>query len=198
MSPERVVFKEPIVRAETQRLRFPDICPVCGDPAEDLMPITIIPNQYKSLRPSLDYGPSYYVRKLDSSPTPVKKIFQIPVCAIHHYTDEGAGQYKSYCIVFDGLALVYLILSLLTFGNQFWSGNSPSPWVVFAAAIFTTFLIITYALFRPGPVEDAVKIIGFDGGFSHVWIQFKRAQYRDEFMKENAMTAELVNWIQRT
>jgi hypothetical protein len=198
MSPERIVFKEPIVRAETQRMRFPDICPVCGDPAEDLMPIIIIPNQYKSLRPSLDYGSSYYGRKLGSSPTSVKKIFQIPVCATHHYTDEGAGQYKSYCIVFDGLALVYLILSLLTFGNQFWSGNSPSLWVVFAAAIFATFLIITYALFRPGPIEDAVKIIGFDGGFSHVWIQFKRAQYRDEFMKENAMTAELVTWIQRT
>ncbi|MHA2071006.1 MAG: hypothetical protein ACW985_04410 [Candidatus Thorarchaeota archaeon] len=56
---------------------------------------------------------------------------------------------------------------------------------------------MTYALLRPGPVEDAIKIIGFDGGFQHIWIQFKRTQYRDEFMKENAMTAELVKWIQR-
>ncbi|MFW9886771.1 MAG: hypothetical protein ACFFER_01230 [Candidatus Thorarchaeota archaeon] len=99
--------------------------------------------------------------------------------------------------MFDGLALVYLILSSITFSNQFWSGGSSSPWVVLAAAIFTTFLINTHVLFRPGPIETAVEIIGFDGGFSHVWIQFKGVQYRDEFMKENTMTAELVNWIQR-
>ncbi|MFW9886772.1 MAG: hypothetical protein ACFFER_01235 [Candidatus Thorarchaeota archaeon] len=89
MSPERVVFEEPIVRAETERMRVPNICPVCGEPAEDLMPITIIPDQYKSLRPSLNYGSPYYGRKLGSSPTPVKKILQIPVCENHHYTDEG-------------------------------------------------------------------------------------------------------------
>jgi hypothetical protein len=197
MSPQRVVFDEPIVRAEAQKMKFPDICPVCGDPAEDIMPITIIPNQYKSLRPSMDYMSTYYSRGQGNSVTPVKKTFHIPVCENHHYTDEGAGQYRSYCIVFDGLALAYLILASLAFGNQFWSRGTLSPWVFFAAAIFGTFLVITYALFRPGPIEDAVKIIGFDGGLRHVWIQFKRTQYRDEFMRENAMIAELVKWIQR-
>ena len=99
--------------------------------------------------------------------------------------------------MFDGLALTYLIIALLAFGNDFWSRGRLSPWLLFAIAIFGTFLVLTYALLRPGPVEDAIKIIGFDGGIHHIWIQFKRTQYRDEFMKENAMTAELVKWIQR-
>ncbi|MHA2313527.1 MAG: hypothetical protein ACXADF_18785 [Candidatus Thorarchaeota archaeon] len=127
----------------------------------------------------------------------MKKTFYVPVCEEHHYTDEGAGQYRSYCLVFDGLALSYLILALLAFGDEMWRGVSVGPWIFFAVGIFGSFLIITYALFRPGPVEDAVKIIGFDGGLRHVWIQFKQAEYRDEFLKTNAMTAELVKWVQR-
>ena len=198
MSPQRIVFDEPIVRAETEKLKFPRICPVCGDPAEDIMPLTVIPNQYKSLRPSMDYVPSFYGRGQNNPIIPVKKTLYIPVCEYHHYTDEGAGQYRSYCIVFDGLALVYLILALLTFGNQFWSAGRLNPWLLLGFGVFGTFLAITFVLFRPGPVEAAVKIIGFDGGFRHIWLQFKESRYRDEFMKENAMTAELVNWIQRT
>jgi lipid-A-disaccharide synthase-like uncharacterized protein len=197
MSPERVVFDEPIVRAETQKLKFPKICPICGDPAKDIMPITLIPNQYKSLRPSMDYMSMYYSRRQSGARTPVKKTLQIPVCENHHHTDEDAGRNRSYCIVFDGLALAYLILAWMAFGNDFWSRGRLSPWMFFAAAIFGAFLVLTYALFRPGPIEDAIKIIGFDGGFHYIWIQFKRTRYRDEFMKENAMTAELVKWIQK-
>ncbi|MFW9965928.1 MAG: hypothetical protein ACFFEA_02115 [Candidatus Thorarchaeota archaeon] len=197
MSPKRVVFDKPIVRADTEKMKFPRICPVCGASAEDIMPLTVIPNQYKSLRPSMDYMPSYYGRQQNNSIAPIKKTLYIPVCENHYLTDEGAGQYKSYCIVFDGLALAYLILALLTFGNQLWSAGRLSPWLFFAVGIFGTFLSITYVLFRPGPVENSVKIIGFDGGFRHIWLQFKESNYRDEFMKENVMTAELVKWIQR-
>ena len=178
-------------------MKFPEICPVCGDPAEDIMPIIIIPSQYKSLRPSLDYMYPSYGRRQNDALSHVKKTLQVPVCANHHYTDEGAERTKSYCIVFDGLALVYLILAMLAFGNEFWTRGSLSPWMLFAAAIFGTFLILTYAVFRPGPVEAAIKIIGFDRGLHHIWIQFKRTQYRYEFMKENAMTAELVKWIRK-
>ncbi|MHA2071007.1 MAG: hypothetical protein ACW985_04415 [Candidatus Thorarchaeota archaeon] len=105
MSPQRVVFDEPIVRAETQKMKFPEICPVCGDPAEDLMPITITPGQYKSLRPSMDYTSRYYGRRQSGALPLVKKTLLIPVCANHHYTDEGAEKSKVYCIVFDGLGL---------------------------------------------------------------------------------------------
>ena len=197
MSPQKEVFKEPIVRAETDRLKFPKLCPVCGAPSEEVMPLTVIPNQFQSLRPSLNYGTTPFGRGQRDSFSPMKKTFYVPVCEGHHYTDEGAGQYRSYCLVFDGLALSYFILASLAFGDELWRGVPVGPWFFFAVGIFVSFLIITYALFRPGPVEDAVKVVGFDGGLRHVWIQFKQEQYRDEFMKENAMTAELVKWVQR-
>ncbi|MFW9846157.1 MAG: hypothetical protein ACFFD6_05390 [Candidatus Thorarchaeota archaeon] len=198
MSPQRVVFDEPIVRVEIGRLKFPEICPICGDTAIDTMPLTIIPNQYKSLRPSLDPPYKQYVRGRGNVITQTKKTFYIPVCEEHHYTDEGAGTYRSYCVAFDGIALAFLILSLLAFGDQMWRGVQIGPWIFFAVAIFVLFISVTYILFRPGPIEQAVKVIGFDGGLRHVWLQFGNSQYREEFMKENAMFAELVKWIQRT
>ena len=91
-----------------------------------------------------------------------------------------------------------MILSLLAFGDQMWRGARISPLILFAVAIFVLFLSVTYMLFRPGQIEQAVKVIGFDGGLRHVWLQFENSRYRDEFMNENAMNAELVKWIQRT
>lgn len=197
MSPQRVVFDQPIVRVEIGKLKFPQICPMCCNPAADVMPLTVIPNQYKSLRPSLEVPYVPYARGQGDGFTQTKKTFYVPVCEEHHYTDEGAGTYRSYCVVFDGIALAFLVLALLAFGDQMWRGVGISPWIFFAVAIFILFLSVTYLLFRPGPIEQAVEVIGFDGGLRHAWIQFKNPLYREEFMRENAMSAELVKWIQR-
>jgi hypothetical protein len=40
-----------------------------------------------------------------------------------------------------------------------------------------------------------VKIIGFDSGFMNIWLKFARDDYREQFMEENEMHAELVKWI---
>jgi hypothetical protein len=40
-----------------------------------------------------------------------------------------------------------------------------------------------------------MRIVGFDAGLQNIWLDFKNREYRDDFLKENPMTAELVSWV---
>ncbi|NHJ14119.1 MAG: hypothetical protein EAX95_10615 [Candidatus Thorarchaeota archaeon] len=200
MSPKRVVFDQPIVRVSLDGLQFPHICPICTAPAEDYIRVSVMPEERAALtstaRPTTALFGSRYQR--DSSIRLSQgKAFIVPVCREHHYTDEGSYRYQSYCIVFDGLALSLLILALLMGGNNFWRGDPPSPWLFISIAVFAVFLGLTYVLFQPGPIESAVRIIGFDTGLANVWIAFKNPAYRDEFVRHNEMSAELVKWVMK-
>jgi hypothetical protein len=44
-------------------------------------------------------------------------------------------------------------------------------------------------------LESAINIVGFDFDLQYVWFKLKDEQYRNKFLAENEMTAELVNWI---
>jgi hypothetical protein len=54
---------------------------------------------------------------------------------------------------------------------------------------------LTGIAFMPNALARAVRIVGFDAGMQNVMIAFKNPEYRDEFMQENQMTADLVSWI---
>jgi hypothetical protein len=88
-----------------------------------------------------------------------------------------------------------LLFGLLAAGGDLWLRRSISPWVppVFALAILS--FLLTYLAFRPGPLESSVKVVGFDAGIQNVWLDFKNAEYRDRFLKENPMNAEAISWI---
>ncbi|MFX0107480.1 MAG: hypothetical protein ACFE7R_04285 [Candidatus Hodarchaeota archaeon] len=197
MSPKKIVFEEPIVRVDASRIQFPRICPVCSEPAEDTMQITVVPNKKMALHPSWDpaYSPSRLTRR--SVGVPDIKSFWVPVCEEHFYTDEGAGFSRSYCVAFDAIALAFMVFGLLALGDNLWRGDTIDSWIPLSIIIFAAFLILTYIVYLPGPVESAVKIIGFDGRLLNVWLQFKNSDYREAFMKENAMNAELVKWIMK-
>jgi hypothetical protein len=59
-------------------------------------------------------------------------------------------------------------------------------------------MLFTFVAFSPNVLEKAVKIVGFDFGMQNVLLSFKRSDYREQFMNENQMTAELVSWVMRS
>jgi len=97
----------------------------------------------------------------------------------------------------DGFSIVALTFALLTLGSNLWLGKTSDAWVYGVVILAIASFILSIAAFRPKPIESAVRIVGFDAGFQNIWLDFKNRAYRDEFMKENPMTAELVSWILR-
>lgn len=190
MSPRSEFFDEPVVRVETLKARFPRTCPVCGSPATKIM-------RMKIARGTEFTDPAYSlsVRRKVGPQHPEMQVLRVQVCEDHANPDAGTDRYQTLCILVDGLLVGFLVFGLLFIGDSFWRGRPMSIWPFLIIGLFGLAMILTKVAFMPNAVAKAVRIVGFDAGMQNVLIAFKSPMYRNEFMKENQMTAELVSWI---
>ncbi|MHA2351831.1 MAG: hypothetical protein ACXABX_01770 [Candidatus Thorarchaeota archaeon] len=198
MSPRKKYFDEPLVKVDFLKARFPRTCPVCGAPATKAVRMKIAKTGKQSLRRSWDYVYSPYIRRRYGSKPPEMKVLLIQVCEDHAHPDDGTDRYQSLCLILDGFLLAFSILSLLFIGDRIWRADPIPSWTILIISLFGVAMLFTYVAFSPNVLEKAVKIVGFDFGMQNVLLAFKRSDYREQFMNENQMTAELVSWIMRS
>ena len=193
MSPKKEYFDEPLVKVDFRKARFPRTCPICEAPATRIIRMNIAKAGKIPLRPSLDY---LSPRRQGIHPSELQ-ILPIQVCENHSDPYAGTDRYQSYCIIIDGLLLATVMFSYFVIGDSI-SRARPIPiWAFLYLGLFGIALLLTAVAFSPNALEKHVKIIGFDPGQQNVLIAFKRSDYREQFMNENQMTAELVSWIMR-
>lgn len=192
MSPQKHYFDEPVVSVNVSRVRFPKICPVCGVQASILSQIVLSSGGTR-------WDPSFRApsRVMKQFPQVKPRVLRIFVCEDHDYSDDGDGEYryKSFCIIVDGLAMVFFFFGLLFLGDAFSRGRPLPFWSVAFSALFAISLFFTWIAFRPNSLQRAVKIVGFDSGMQNVLLAFKDKSYQEAIIQENPMTSELVSWI---
>lgn len=187
MGPRRHYFNEPIVRIGIEDARFPRICPICGEPAE--YPARIWATGKKQQNPR--YATSARPRVFSKG----SKALLVHVCKEHHNSDEGQGNSRIICTLGNGLMVALLLFAVMIAGGDIWSGRPINNVFYVVVILFLLVVGLSVVTFKPGPLESSIKIVGFDLGFQNMWLQFKRSEYRDRFVEENAMHAELVRWI---
>jgi hypothetical protein len=193
MSPRKEYFDEPLVKVDFQRAKFPRICPICGVPATKIVRMNITKAEKIPLRPSLDY----LSPRRQGTPQSELKILPIQVCENHSDPYAGTDRYQSLCIIVDGLLMAFVFFSILVIGDRISRARTIPFWAFLYIGIFGLALLLTAVAFSPNALERHVKIIGFDPGMQNVLLAFKRSDYREQFIDENPMTAELVSWIMR-
>ena len=195
MGQKKEYFRKPVVRVETARIRFPRVCPVCGKTASHTAKIQVVSGRKEYLVRSWDPYYSRYARRSMQSTSAPAKILPIYVCDDHQFLDAGHERYRTFCIVIDGFAMAFMFFALIFIGDALWRGKSigfiPIGFTIFVAAC----MIASYFAFRSNALERAVRLVGFDAGIQNVLFLFENDWYRDEFVKENAMTAGLISWI---
>ena len=190
-------FRKPVVRAETARIRFPRICPVCGKTATQTARIQIVSGRKEYLLRSWDPYYSRYARRSMPSNAAPAKILPIYVCEEHQFLDAGHERYRSFCLVIDGFAMAFLFFGLIFIGDALWR-EKPIGFVPLGFAFFfAAAMVASYFAFRPNALERAVRLVGFDSGIQNVLFLFENDWYRDEFVKENPMTSDLISWVVR-
>ena len=189
------VFEEPIIRAKINRIRFPNTCPVCGAPATTTTSISTRPQNKRWLRPNWD--PGFYARdrKRLGLTMAEKKSFLVHVCEHHHASDDAEYRMRTITSILLSIVASSSVFVIMFAGADFWAGRGISPWVYSYFLVLAASIFVGFIAFRPNPLESAVNIIGFDFDIQYVWFRLKDAQYRNKFIEENEMTAELVNWI---
>ena len=129
--------------------------------------------------------------------TPKSHTLLVHVCDEHYKSDEGDTNFKLLCFIGDGLLAAFLLFALLIAGSNLWIGRPIHPYFFLILGAFLIAIAVTIIAFRAGPLNNAVKIIGFDTGYQYVWLKFKRADYRNIVVEENPMHTELVAWVMR-
>ena len=189
------VFNEPIVRAKINRIRFPKYCPVCGEPATTTTAISTRPQSKRWLRPQWDPGFLASDRKRLGLTLAEKKSFLVQVCENHHASDDGEARMRG---ITSFILTVVASVSIFVFmfaGADIWAGHGIRLWVQSYFWILGASILVGFIAFRPNPLEASVNIIGFDFDVQYVWFKLKDEHYRNRFIEENQMNAELVNWI---
>ena len=195
MTGNKKVFDEPIIRAKINRIRFPKTCPVCGAPATNTTSISTRPQTKRWLRPHWD--PGFYARdrKRLGLTLSEKKSFLIQVCDCHHATDDAEMRMRaitSFILTVIASASFFVIMFA---GADFWAGRGISSWLYAYFLVLGASILVGVIAFRSNPLESSVNIVGFDFDIQYVWFKIKDEQYRNKFIEENGMSAELVNWI---
>ncbi|MHA1960874.1 MAG: hypothetical protein ACW99U_11610 [Candidatus Thorarchaeota archaeon] len=198
LSPRKEYFDEPLVRANSSKVRFPKVCPVCNEHATSNTRVTIAPTKKQYLRPEWD--PSFYpsARRRMRLGAMELKTFVVPVCSDHLYADESTCRPRVLCMVADGICLAGLLFALMTLGNLFWLGYQVTFIEFWPFMLFGLFMTMTFIAFRPNAFQTRFRIVGFDTRHDNVLFDFKNKEYREAFLKENPMTADLVNWVIRS
>ena len=197
VSLDRITFKDPIVRVKVSGMRFPKTCPVCGASATAKTRISTIPNKKTWLRPEWDPAFTPSARRRLGITAPPTSTFLVPVCDDHIISDESDCRYRTLCMISNGLIIAIGLFSLMAVGSDLWLGRGFGLGGFIAIFLLSIAISSSIVAFRSRPLEAAFKIIGFDYGAQYVYIDFKDTNYRQMFLEENEMNAELVSWIVR-
>ena len=181
------------MRAKISRIRFPKTCPVCGAPATTSTRISTHPRKKIWLHPASDA--KYLATKEQELANAETKSFLVDVCADHTISDNAEMRARTLSTVVASLMVCISIFALIYAGADVWAGRPISPWIYSYVAIFVCSLFLAYISFRPSAFETSFKIIGFDFELQHVWIMLSSPSYRELFVEENPLSAELVNWV---
>jgi len=190
MSPQKQYFEEPVVRVELSKVRFPNLCPVCGVAASIPSRITLTSGKSESMSRSMNLR-----GRIPQIPQPKMRALRFFVCEDHYDTDEGEDRYKSFCLIIDGFTMAFFFFGLLFLGDAFSRGRPIPFWSVAFSVLFAISLFASWIAFRPKALQRAVKIVGFDSSMQNVLLAFENKSYQEAVIRENPMTSELVSWI---
>ncbi len=196
MSPKKHYFKEPVVRVEVSKVRFPKLCPVCGVTASIPSRIILTSGRSKFISGSGRLYRNPHLRGMQKfSQPPEMRNLRIFVCEDHYDTDEGEDRYKSLCFIIDGFTMFLFFFGLLFLGDAFSRGRPLPLWSVAFSVLFAISLFASWIAFRPKALQRAVKIVGFDSSMQNVLLAFENKSYQEAVLQENPMASELISWI---
>lgn len=191
----RKFFDEPLVRVKLGGMRFPKYCPVCGAPSTTFTWITASTRRNQLIhsrrRPVISATRHERIGLTQEE----KKSFHIHVCDDHCVSDDGEWRFRTLAMSIVSIIASFSIFIFIIYGRSIWRGSGSSIWTQLYLLVLFASILIAFVAFRSNALESAFQIVGFDFDIQYVWLKLKNPDYRNMFIQENPMNAELANWI---
>ncbi len=191
--PSRREFSDPIIRIDSDRIRFPDSCPVCCRKATTHSTVSAHSgHEWRGARYAQWNRGTFGIR------TGSPRVFLVPVCDNHCFSDDSEWRGRTLCMLTNGIMVAVLLFATFLAGGHYWQGRGLPTWYPFLLALFLMLVIASALMMRDQPLQRAMNIIGFDSEVRYVWLDLRNREYRELFLSENKVNAELVSWIVTT
>lgn len=195
-----------IIQVTGGGLNLPQICPVCGKPADDkgTIPALSARDREEARRMAthpMCIGSGYYAGAAGSgyllparkSSTGSVAPFSIPTCEKHGLYYDEAARLSGPCSILSGILMIaafFIGLSLL--GNVVLGVTLDSFQVVVEIVILFV-IVISMRVGGPTKLEKAVKIVDMSEDYSSMTLLVRDRDYTEELIRLNPSTAKLVN-----
>jgi hypothetical protein len=181
-----------LVKAKLSSIGFPELCPVCLDPAEDLVFITVIDKVGED-----DYIGTTMSREDDKASIAMNAArghatFAVPTCMAHG--SKSVRSLRTRLVALVGFfVFFYPILYFLLQLNVALTYTRPvsSPFMGLVVSFLALLASLTYGLF-PRALERKLKFIDVFRSKDQVILSISNQDYRDEFLDINGMNAEMI------
>ncbi|TFG33096.1 hypothetical protein EU528_01185 [Candidatus Thorarchaeota archaeon] len=181
------------VRTRLSKIKFPDRCPVCMDPAEDLVFITIIekygPDSYDSSSWTKSDDKTAVALQASQSAT----TFSVPTCMAHGSKSVRTIRTRLVSVV-GFFVLFYPIIFYLLQINLGIIYSRPLVEPIIGALFFVALLVLTilYSLV-PRALERALKFENTSRTKDSVEVVILNREYRQLFCEMNGVFTEVVS-----
>ncbi len=185
----------------TERINFPDFCPVCEEPADDTGIIGYVSPEERVKAEQLREANRTAVltsarMKMDFKARPGSlKRLAIPTCQEHAFRIDETGRSRGATSICFGVALLASILWTIVVTFATFRGMLSDPfWYLLLLGVY----IVTYLSYLgigPSGLEQVIEIISFHPGGTYVILKITSKRYYEELIRLNPMTAKRVKPI---
>jgi hypothetical protein len=183
-------YPDKVVIAQMDKIAFPEICPVCLDEADDLVPISIYEKEedrrYLTVRSEGKDQVAPFLAERKGAVT-----FWIPTCLFHGSKSVATTKKKVMSIVGFMILFYPLLFYILGVITALQYDRPLIPVAAPLAGIFIAVVAIIGYGFYPRALERHLKFIDIDRATSRFSVFVKNDEYRKSLIEQNEMHASL-------
>ena len=189
---KKTISDSRLVQAKLSAVKFPEVCPVCMSPAEDLVFITVI----DKIGPD-DYTGTTWAKQDDRVTAALNAArghatFAVPTCLAHGSRSVRSLRTKLIALV-GFFVFFYPTLYFLLHLNVELNYSGPTTFTLagLSVSVAALLLCLLYGLF-PRALERKLRFVDLQRSKDRVLLIFGNQEYQSMFLELNGVNAELV------
>lgn len=189
-----MVERSELIRIQYRQVQFPDICPVCGEPAtsEGTVPaMTLLQRQEARQLNNWSFTSSRVVASTRSMPSPGSTMrISIPACDRHAISFEDMSRSRGAAGALNGLFIVASVFLAVITVATYMSTSILNTTLLFWFGVTALGGVCTYRLAGPSALERTVTVFDMTSDMSTILLRITNQDYAEELLRLNPMAAE--------
>lgn len=186
-----------ILKVMVEKVRFPDVCPVCLQPANEVTTVIISDKTYLEASPYRGLlvggigGQSRYRYQHYTPGGGEKRVIRVPTCELHKH-QEVRGEFKTCWFAFALISFAPILLLFYGVTNAIFHGGEVFLDIFGLLLLLGALLASTLFIFWPRPFQRAFAVMDVTPNDMDIILKLKNHKYSDLLVSMNEMYVSVI------